>query len=80
MTVHSQQIQRPWQLQQFHRSLKKQLKLEALLELLGDVSGKSCLLITCGDNNGAMNWYFRKYGGNWSWGDLKDENIAEISD
>ena len=80
MTVHDQQFERPWQLEQFHRSLKKQLKLEALLELLGDISGKSCLLITCGDNNGAMNWYFRKYGGNWSWGDLKDENIADISE
>jgi len=80
MTIHDQQFERPWQLEQFHRSLKKQLKLEALLELLGDISGKSCLLITCGDNNGAMNWYFRKYGGNWSWGDLKDENIADISE
>ena len=70
----------PWQLQLFERSIKKQLKLEALLSQLGDLSGQECLLLTCGDNNGALNWHFREHGGNWSWGDVTEENLQEMSD
>jgi SAM-dependent methyltransferase len=69
----------PWQLGQFGRSLKKQLKLEALLDLLGDVSGQDCLLITCGDNNGALNWYFRQHGGTWTWADMEGQNLTAMS-
>ena len=57
----------PWQLEMFKRSLKKQQKLQALLDIMGDVSGQRCLLVTCGDNNGALNWHFRTHGGEWSW-------------
>jgi len=64
----------------FRHSLKKQLKLKALLELLGDTSGQKCLLVTCGDNNGALNWHFRAHGGRWTWGDVAGENLAEMSD
>jgi SAM-dependent methyltransferase len=70
----------PWQLEMFRRSLKKQLKLKALLEMVGEVSGQECLLLTCGDNNGALNWYFREHGGRWSWGDTTNENLSEMSD
>jgi SAM-dependent methyltransferase len=63
----------------FGRSLKKQQKLEALLKLTGDVTGKRCLLITCGDNNGALNYFFRAHGGRWAWGDVVGENLAEMS-
>lgn len=70
----------PWQLQMFCFSLKKQLKLQALLSQLGDVSDQDCLLVTCGDNNGALNWHFRSYGGNWIWGDVAGENLMEMSD
>jgi 2-polyprenyl-3-methyl-5-hydroxy-6-metoxy-1,4-benzoquinol methylase len=80
VTFSDQQLERPWQLEQFQRSLKKQLKLGALLELAGDVSGQRCLLITCGDNNGALNWHFRSHGGDWLWGDLEVENIVEMSE
>ena len=69
----------PWQLQMFHRSLKKQQKLKALLAILGDVAEERCLLLTCGDNNGALNWYFRAHGGTWSWGDVMAENLEEMS-
>ncbi|UCG25921.1 MAG: methyltransferase domain-containing protein, partial [Chloroflexota bacterium] len=69
----------PWQLQMFRRSLKKQLKLEALVDLMGDVNNQQCLLITCGDNNGAMNWHFREHGGHWTWGDVVGENLDEMS-
>ena len=51
-----------WQLDMFRRSIKKQLKLAALLDFLSEMDGKKCLLVTCGDNNGALNWYFREHG------------------
>lgn len=70
----------PWQLQMFSRTLKKQQKLQALLKQLGEVSGQDCLLVTCGDNNGALNWHFRSHGGNWTWGDVAGENLKEMSE
>lgn len=69
----------PWQLKMFGRSIKKQQKLKALLKLLGDTDGKECLLVTNGDNNGALNWYFREHGGNWSWADVSGENNDQIA-
>jgi SAM-dependent methyltransferase len=69
----------PWQLVMFRRSIKKQQKLEALLELLGDTHGKMCLLVTNGDNNGALNWYFREHGGQWTWADVSGENNDQIA-
>jgi SAM-dependent methyltransferase len=69
----------PWQIQMFRRSLKKQQKLRALLELVGDTKGKICLLVTNGDNNGALNWYFRANGGEWTWADVSGENNEQIS-
>jgi SAM-dependent methyltransferase len=70
----------PWQLQMMRRSLKKQLKLSALLEVLGEVNDLKCLLLTCGDNNGALNWHFRANGGQWTWGEFSDENLTEIGE
>jgi len=64
----------------FQRSLKKQQKLHALLAMLGDVSGLRCLLVTCGDNNGALNWHFRNRGGRWIWSDVEAGSTAEMSD
>lgn len=64
----------------FKRSIKKQQKLQALLKLLGQTKNKKCLLITCGDNNGALNWYFREHGGEWTWADVSGENNAQIAD
>ena len=69
-----------WQLQMFRRSLKKQQKLKALLDVLGNIEGQKCLLITCGDNNGAMNWHFKERGGIWSWADAEHDSIAQISE
>jgi SAM-dependent methyltransferase len=76
----SDQRSQPWQLQMFRRSLKKQHKLNALLEMLRSLSGQQCLLVTCGDNNGALNWHFRAHGGTWTWGDAAGENLAEIGE
>lgn len=74
-----QTTNQPWQIKMFRRSLKKQQKLKALLGLLGETQGKKCLLITCGDNNGALNWFFRENGGAWTWADVSGENNEQIS-
>ena len=80
MPASTLRTEQPWQLQMFRRSLKKQQKLNALLELVGNVSGQKCLLLTCGDNNGALNWHFRAHGGDWFWGDVAGENLGEMSE
>lgn len=72
-------MEEPWQLRMFRRTLKKQQKLQALLEMLGPVDGKRCLLLTCGDNNGALNWHFRAHGGNWSWADMEMNSVLQIA-
>jgi SAM-dependent methyltransferase len=69
-----------WQLQMFRRSIKKRLKLKALLKHLGNLNGQKCLLLTCGDNTGALNWHFRQHGGGWTWGDVAGENVQEMAD
>ena len=67
-----------WQLEMFAKSLKKRQKLELLLEQIGDVGGKQCLLITNGDNNGALNYYFRSHGGDWTWVENEPDQIPGI--
>jgi hypothetical protein len=37
-----------------------------------------CVLVTCGDNNGAMNYFLRELGGQWSWVDLEDTCLEEM--
>jgi 2-polyprenyl-3-methyl-5-hydroxy-6-metoxy-1,4-benzoquinol methylase len=69
----------PWQLKMFRRAIKKQQKLRALLKLLGNSDGKKCLLVTNGDNNGALNWHFREHGGEWTWADVSGENNDHIA-
>jgi 2-polyprenyl-3-methyl-5-hydroxy-6-metoxy-1,4-benzoquinol methylase len=69
----------PWQIEMFQRSIKKRQKLRALLNFLGDLTVERCLLVTCGDNNGALNWYFRSHGGDWTWADVAGENNDQIS-
>ena len=71
---------RPWQLDMFRKGLKKNLRLKTLKQCLGDLgSDERCLLITCGDNNGAMNYFLRELGGKWTWADLESQSIAEMS-
>ena len=72
---------RPWQLAMFSKGLKKNLRLKTLKGMLGDLgTGEKCLLVTCGDNNGAMNYHLREMGGSWSWADLEEDCIAEMSE
>ena len=70
-----------WQLKMFSKTLKKKLRYYALKRHLGPIADhEKCLLVTCGDNNGAMNYYLRELGGEWSWADLEDTSIDEMSE
>ncbi len=62
----------------FDKSLKKKLKARALQKHIGNLQNSECLLITCGDNNGATNHYLRQLGGNWTWGDFDGKCIPEM--
>jgi len=71
----------PWQLKIFQKTLKKKLRLKVLKAHLGSPAEDDiCLLVTCGDNNGAINYYLRSSGGRWLWAELEDKNIAEMSE
>jgi SAM-dependent methyltransferase len=72
-------VTEPWQIQVFRHTLKKQQKLQVLLSVLGPLEAKSCLLVTCGDNNGALNWHFRQAGGLWRWAEAEHESAVQIS-
>ena len=70
----------PWQLRMFRRTIKKQQKVKEIGKLLGDLGRQACLLVTCGDNNGAMNWKFKQMGGRWSWADAEGTGIQQITE
>lgn len=73
-------IETPWQILMFQKTLKKQMRFRVLKKLLGDIQeNEKCILITCGDNNGAMNYKLRELGGKWSWADHEDICIDEMS-
>lgn len=68
----------PWQLAMLDKALKKRQKLAALKKHLRDLPGNRCLLLTCGDNNGAMNYRIREWGGDWVWAELEEAHIKTI--
>ena len=68
----------PWQLQMFRKSLKKKMKVRALKKFLGHSASRNCLLVTCGDNNGAINYHLRAAGGNWAWAEFENEARADM--
>lgn len=71
---------RPWQLDMFRKGLKKNLRLNSLKRYLAQIGPEEqCLLVTCGDNNGAMNYFLRELGGSWTWADLEKQCIPEMS-
>jgi SAM-dependent methyltransferase len=70
----------PWQMQMYRKSLKKQQKVVLLSKLAGSFEGKRCVMISGHDNNGAMNYEFRSAGGTWTWGQVYDDGIAEMSE
>jgi ubiquinone/menaquinone biosynthesis C-methylase UbiE len=71
----------PWQIRMFHKTLKKKMRLKHLKKHIGDLSeNDKCLLVTCGDNNGAMNYFLREIGGQWLWADLEQKSIKEMEE
>jgi SAM-dependent methyltransferase len=70
----------PWQLKMFSRSLKKKMKVAALVRHLPPLAGKQCLLVTCGDNNRAINYKLRERGGGWTWADFEDHGIPGMEE
>ena len=68
----------PWQLSVFGKTLKKKLKLNLLRRHLGELDEASCFMVTCGDNNGAMNYHLRECGGKWVWADFEESAIPMI--
>ena len=71
--------EQPWQLRLFSMTLKKKQKLDLLLRLLGTPGpAEQLLLLTNGDNNGAMNYVFRERGGRWTWGEFEETPIPEM--
>lgn len=70
----------PWQLKVFRKTLKKRKKLQVIAQMLGERDGLECLLITHGDNNGALNWHFKQLGGTWSWADFEGESVRQIAE
>lgn len=68
-----------WELRHFEHSLKKRQKLALLLEMAGSLEDHECLLITCGDNSGALNHHFRAAGGSWSWAEMETSRVAAIA-
>ena len=71
--------QRPWQLRLFDKTLKKKQKLALLTRLLGPVKpDHRLMLLTNGDNNGAMNYVLRHLGGRWTWGECEAASIPEM--
>jgi len=72
--------EKPWQLKMFEKSLKKKQKINALKKHLGSLTGKRCLLVTCGDNNGASNYHLRQLGGAWTWADFEEKCIKEMEE
>ena len=71
--------ERPWQLRLFDKTLKKKQKVALLARLLGPLGpSERILLLTNGDNNGAMNYVFRDMGGRWTWGECEASSIPEM--
>jgi hypothetical protein len=64
----------------FRKGLKKRQRYAALRRLLSPLPAEErCLLLTCGDNSGAMNYYLRELGGRWSWADLEETSIKDMA-
>ncbi len=68
----------PWQLRMYRKSLKKRQKVELLAEMLGPLTDEWCLLVTGGDNNGAINHELRELGGRWAWAEMEPQGVPAM--
>ncbi len=69
-----------WQLKLFSKGLKKQQKLRTLLRQLHPLGGERFLLVTNGDNNGALNHHLRAGGGRWTWVENEGAGIPQMEE
>ncbi len=69
-----------WQLKLFSKGLKKQQKLRLLSSQLRPLGGERFLLVTNGDNNGALNHHLRAGGGHWTWVENEEGGIHEMQE
>jgi SAM-dependent methyltransferase len=65
-----------WALALFRRSVLKQRKLAAIVEMLGPTDGLRCLDL--GSDNGVVSLLLRRRGGRWASADLTPEAVASI--
>ncbi len=79
-TPHHPNKSAPWQLKMFNRSLKKKMKVAALAGHFPALADRDCLLVTCGDNNGAINYKLRALGGRWTWADFETQGIPGMEE
>lgn len=70
--------QAPWQLRMYRKSLKKRQKVEMIAEMIGPLRDEWCLLLTAGDNNGAINHELRALGGRWAWAELDADGVPAM--
>lgn len=68
----------PWQLRMYRKSLKKRQKVDLLTEMLGPLADEWCLLVTGGDNNGAINHQLRELGGRWAWAEMEPGGVPAM--
>jgi SAM-dependent methyltransferase len=66
-------VAEPWQLQLYHRSLKKKTTMKALLDHLPPVEGRRCLELGCG--TGLTSYFLRQRGGNWTSCDFERDHV-----
>jgi ubiquinone/menaquinone biosynthesis C-methylase UbiE len=65
-----------WHLRLFKKSILKQAKLHQIVDLLGPVSGQTCLDI--GGDNGVISWNLRQLGGTWTSVDMSEKAVESI--
>jgi len=68
--------EKAWALRLFDRSILKQAKYHAIVDMLGDTHGKDCLDL--GSDNGVISYLLRAGGGRWTSADLTEESVASI--
>jgi len=67
-----------WHLRLFKRSLLKQDKLKAILQLLRSPRGKNCLDV--GGDNGVIPYFLRKQGGSWQSVDMSPKAVRSMKE
>ncbi len=68
----------PFLIRLYKKSIPKQRKYQAIVDLLGSVDGLQCLDI--GSDNGVISYLLRQRGGNWKSADLDNQRVNAALD